>query len=149
MKVSQIMTKKVVALKPEMPIYEVAKILYKNGVTGAPVINDKKEVLGIVTESDLVFQEAKIHIPKYIQILDSFIYLENPKNVEDELHKILGMTASDVMTQRVFTIAPNASVEEAATMIKEKHINPIPVVKDKKLVGIISRADIVKLLMKK
>jgi len=149
MKVSEIMTKKVITFKPETSIYEMANLLYKNGITGAPVVNDKNEVIGIVTESDLVFQEAKIHLPKYIQILDSFIYLENPQKIESELGKILGMTASELMTRRVFTIHPGASVEEAATMIKEKHINPIPVVKNKKLVGIISRADIVKLLAKK
>ncbi len=146
MKVKDIMVKKVITLKPEMSIREVAKILFENAITGAPVVDKNKKVLGIITEYDLVYKKAKPHLPSYVMIFDSVLYLENPKRVERELKKILALKASEIMTEKVFTISPEDSIEDLATLIKEKHINPVPVTTNGKLVGIVSRADIVKLL---
>lgn len=145
MKVSKIMTKNVVAVEADTPVKEVAKKLIEHDITGMPVVKGD-EVIGIITEADLIMQKAKLHIPMYIQLLDSFLYLEDTKEVEEDLHKILGMTAEEVMTKDVFTIEEDDTVENLATLIEEKHINPIPVVKNNKLVGVVSRADIVKLL---
>lgn len=148
MKVKEIMTTELITLSPEMTIKEVAKTLYENGITGAPVVDGEKNVLGIVTENDLVFKKAKLHLPNYIRILDSILYLESPKHTTEELSKIVALKASEIMTKDVVTISPEDSIENLATLIKEKHINPIPVVEEGKLVGIASRADIIKLLTK-
>lgn len=148
MKVKEIMTKNVVVVSPQTPIYEVAAELYYNGFTGLPVVEGNK-VVGIITEADLVMQNAKIPMPTFINLLDSFLYLENPREVEQRLHKILGKTAAEVMTREVITIEPDAKIEDLAMLFTEKHINPVPVVKNDKLVGIVSRADLVKLLIKR
>ena len=145
MKVADIMTKNVITCEADTKVSDIAKKLIKHDITGMPVVKGK-EVIGIVTEADLIMQRAKIHIPAYIQLLDSFLYLEDPKAVEEELRKILGLTAQDVMTEDVITIGPEDSVEDLATLIEKEHINPIPVIEDKTLVGIVSRADIVRLL---
>ncbi|MFA6296932.1 MAG: CBS domain-containing protein [Patescibacteria group bacterium] len=145
MKVKEIMTSNVVTCEITTPVNEVAKKLIDNDITGMPVVDNGK-VIGIITESDLIMQKAKIHIPQYIQILDSYLYLEDPSEVETELKKITGMTAREVMTSKPVTIGSNDSVSDLATLIEENHINPIPVVDNDKLVGIVSRADIVKLL---
>ena len=148
MKVSKIMTKEVIVVAPDTPVYRVAEELYKNGFTGVPVVHGDK-VVGIITEADLVMHNAKIHMPTYIQLLDSFLYLESPQHLDEEIHKVLGTKASDVMTKDVITIAPDAKIEDLATLITDNHINPVPVVKSGKLEGIVSRADLVKLLTKK
>lgn len=145
MKVRDIMTCKVITCKADTKVNEIAKKLIKYDITGMPVVEGEK-VIGIVTEADIIMQKAKIHIPSYIQLLDSFLYLEDPKEVEEELKKILGVRASEIMTPDVITISPDASVSDLATLFEEEHINPVPVVKDGRLVGIVSRADIVKLL---
>lgn len=145
MKVRDIMTHKVISCEADTKVNEIAKKLVKHDITGMPVVEGEK-VFGIVTEADIIMQKAKIHIPSYIQLLDSFLYLEDPKEIEEELKKILGIRASEIMTENVVTIDPDASVSDLATLIEEEHINPVPVVKDGKLVGIVSRADIVKLL---
>jgi CBS domain-containing protein len=146
-KVSEIMTKKILTISLDTPVYKIAEVLYKNGFTGLPII-ERDKVVGIVTEADLVMQNAKIHMPTYIQLLDSFLYLESPGHLEKELHKILGTKASEIMTGKVITINPESSIEDLATLITDNHINPVPVVKNNKLVGIVSRADLVRLLMK-
>lgn len=145
MKVSEIMRKEVVTCEGDTPVKEVAKKIIKNDITGMPVVKGD-QVIGIVTEADIIMQKAKIHIPNYIQLLDSFLYIEDPGEVEEELKKILGMKASEIMTSSVISIDPDASVSDLATLIEREHINPIPVIKEDKLVGIVSRADIVKLL---
>jgi len=145
MKVKDIMTNNVVTCDVTTPVNEVANKLVDNHITGMPVLDGEK-IVGIITEADLIMQKAKIQIPQYIQILDSYLYLEDPSEVETELKKITGMTAKEVMTAKPITIGSNDSVSDLATLIEENHINPIPVVDNDKLVGIVSRADIVKLL---
>ena len=148
MRVRDIMTKNVVVVSPDTPVYKVAEELYKNGFTGVPVV-EGNQVIGIITEADLVMQNTKIPLPTYIGLLDSFLFLENPQKIEEKMHKILGTKAREVMTENVITINPEAKIEDLAALITEKHINPVPVVKNNKLVGIVSRADLVKLLIKK
>ncbi len=145
MKVKDIMTNNVVTCDVTTPVNEVANKLVDNHITGMPVLDGEK-IVGIITEADLIMQKARIHIPQYIQILDSYLYLEDPSEVETELKKITGMTAKEVMTAKPVTISSKDSVSDLATLIEENHINPIPVVDNDKLVGIVSRADIVKLL---
>ena len=148
MKIKEIMREKVVTVFPETKVKDIAKLLLKHDITGVPVVSKENQVVGIVTEADLIMQYSHIHFPLYIQILDSTIYLENPAKIEQELKKIAAVTASDLMTKNVYTISPEDKVEDLANLIKDKHINPIPVTKGKKLVGIVSRADLVKLLAK-
>jgi len=147
MKVSEIMKKKVIACKEDTPVKEIAKLLIENNLTGMPVVRGR-EIVGIVTEADLIMQRAKLHMPSYIQLLNSFLYLEDPGEVEEELKKILATKASALMTTVVVTVDPDYSVEDVASLIEEEHINPVPVVRDKTLLGIVSRADIVKLLVR-
>jgi CBS domain-containing protein len=145
MKVSEIMRKDVVTCEGDTPVKEVAKKIIKHDITGMPVVKGD-EVIGIVTEADIIMQKAKIHIPNYIQLLDSFLYIEDPGEVEEELKKILGLDAAEIMTTNVISIDPDSTVSDLATLIEREHINPIPVIKKDKLVGIVSRADIVRLL---
>lgn len=147
MKISEIMTKKVITSKASTPVKEVAQKIIDNNITGMPVVKGD-EVVGIITEADLIMQKAKLHMPMYIQLLDSFLYLEDTKEIDEDLHKMLGLTAEEVMTKEVVTMDADDTVENLATLIEEQHINPIPVIKDNKLVGIVSRSDIVKLLVR-
>lgn len=147
MKISQIMTRDVITCQASTPIKEVAQKLIDNDITGMPVVKGD-EVIGIITEADVIMQKAKLHMPMYIQLLDSFLYLEDTKEIEEDLKKMLGLTAEEVMTSEVVTMDVDDTVENLATLIEEQHINPIPIVDGNKLVGIVSRADIVKLLLK-
>lgn len=145
MQVKDIMTREVVVVEASTPVREVAKKLVKHDITGMPVVKGD-EVIGIVTEADVIMQKAKLHIPHYINILTSFLYLEDPAEVENELRRILAIKAEELMTKEVITIESKADVADLATLFEREHINPVPVVDKGKLVGVVSRADIVKLL---
>lgn len=144
MKVKEVMTKNIITAKPETSVKDIADILLKHNIGGVPVVNENDELVGIVTEGDLIVKDIRIHFPTYIQLLDAIIYLGGVKRFEEEFRKAIGATAEQVMTKNVYTVKPEDDVEEAATLMFEKHVSRIPVVEGKKIVGIISKRDIIK-----
>ena len=147
--VKDIMTKNVIFCTPYDSIKEAARLMYLNGLTGLPVVDEESKVMGIVTETDLVKLEEPVHVPKMLAILGSFVYLDNPVNgdeIEKQLEVLTATKVNEVMTVPVVTVAPTTSLEELAEVFLHKKVNPVPVVEDEKLVGIVSRADIVKLI---
>ncbi len=144
MKVKDVMTKNIITVKPDTPVKDIADIFLKHNIGGVPVVDENGELTGIVTESDLIVKDIKIHFPTYIQLLDAIIYLGGIKRFEEEFRKAIGATAEQVMTKNVYTVKPESDIEEAATLMFEKHISRIPVVEGKKVVGIISKRDIIK-----
>ncbi len=144
MLVKDIMTKEVITVKEEATVSEVVRILLGNRISGVPVVDDKDELSGIVSEADLIYRERNIHLPTFITIMDGVIFLESMKKVEDQLRKMTGYVVKDIMTKPVITVTEDTSVEEAARIMMDKNVNRVPVVRDKKIVGIVTRADILK-----
>jgi len=143
MKASEIMTTDVVTVSKEDNVKEVAKVLTEEGISGVPVVEDG-ELIGIVSEGDLVAHDKKLHFPNYVYFLDSVFYLESFDKFEEDLKKVAAVKIKDIMTENVITISPETTVEDMATVIIDEHINRLPVMEDGKMVGIVSRADIVK-----
>ncbi len=85
----ELMNKDVITVTGETPVRELARILSENKIGGVPVLNDQGGVIGVVTESDLIDQNKKVHIPTVVAILDSFLFLESPEKMEKELKKWL------------------------------------------------------------
>lgn len=139
-----IMTKEVITVTKEDNVETVIKLILEHNISGLPVINEESHVIGIITEGDLIYRSKKLHVPSFFTLLDSYIFLENPKNLEGELKKITGYKVKDVMTEDVVTVSADDEIEKIATFMAKDNINRIPVVKDKKLVGIVSRRDIIK-----
>jgi CBS domain-containing protein len=147
MKASEIMTREVAVVTPDTPVGELARLMVDGGFSGIPVVVGKR-LVGLVTEIDLVARNASLHFPTFIQVLDGRIYLESTRQFEEELRRILGTTASDVMTREVQTVKPDSEVDDVATLMFEKKVNPVPVVEKGELVGILSRTDIIRLLVR-
>ncbi len=143
-KAQDIMTTKVLTVTPETTVSELAHLLTDNTINGVPVIDEDDKLLGVVTENDLIFQKKKVHIPTVINILDSFIYLESPDRMKEEMQKITGSTVADIYSRKVKTVSVDTPVDEIATLMAEKNIHTIPVVEKDKLVGIIGKKDIIK-----
>lgn len=146
MKVRDIMTRTVVTVPPTMTVGEVAALLRENDLSGVPVVNESGALVGMVTELDLIARHARIHMPRYLQIMEYQIYLEDPQRFKDELERVLGTTAADIMTEKVYTISPDAELEDLATLMVDRRANPIPVVENGRLVGIVSYHDLLQVL---
>lgn len=143
-----IMVTDVVSVRPDTSVVDAAKLLIEKNISGVPVVNEHNGLIGIVSDADLIVRDSNLHIPAYLNILGSVIYLENPKILEDEVRKAAAVKVSDLMTTEVITVEEDTSVEEVATLMVEKKINRIPVLKNGKLIGLISRGDVVKSLVK-
>jgi CBS domain-containing protein len=140
--VADIMERAVVTIGPKATVKELAVLLRDKDVRGLPVV-DEGRLVGVVTEGDIVAQDADLHFPHYIQFLDSFIYLESTKKFEERLKKAVGTTVGDIMTDEVFSVAPQDPMSAAATLMRDHKINLVPVVDGDKLVGIVTRHDVI------
>jgi CBS domain-containing protein len=142
--VRDIMEIDVPAVYPEDPIEKVVQTMRQHELPGIPVINEGGRCIGIITEADLVMagEEEDLHLPHYIELFGGIVFLESTKKFEERLRKALGSMASDVMTEDPVTISPDASVGEAARVIARQKHNRLPVVEHGRLVGVVTRIDV-------
>ena len=145
--VGEVMTRDPILVQPQTSLEEAIKILAEKRLGGLPVVDESGKLLGIISEGDLMWKETEVKPPAYIMLLDSVIYLENPGRYQRELHKALGQTVGEVMSDHVSTIKPEKSVKDAARLMNEKRIDRLPVIDDNgHVVGIITRGDIVRVM---
>ena len=112
----KIMTKEVVSSRPSSPVEQVIRVLYHHGISGLPVIDDEKRVIGMVTEADILGR----------------------KTGQD--------TVQDIMSAPAYTVSEDTELDQIAVLLSEKKIKRVPVVREGTLVGIVSRADVVRAL---
>jgi CBS domain-containing protein len=142
-----LMTSNVIAVTPDTAVRELARILSENRISGAPVVDGMGKVIGVVTESDLIFQNKKVHIPTALAILDAFFFLEDPDVMEREMKKIAGTTVADIQTTKPVTVQQNTPMEEVATLMAEKKVHTLPVLdENEQLVGVIGKSDIIRMI---
>jgi len=139
-----IMTKDVIAVTTETTIRELAEIMTRHRIGSVPVVDDKGALIGIVTESDLIEQDKNFHIPTVISLFDWVIYLESEKKFEKELKRMTGQTVGDIYTKEAMTVEPQTTITEIADIMCDKRIHSLPVVDAGKLVGIVSRIDLIR-----
>src|SRR5215831_6109374 len=144
-KVVDVMTKDVIAVRADTPLQEIARLLKEHRIGGAPVIDSEGEVIGIVSDCDLFLKQKRVrrlgtHAPA---IFDQFI---EPENIAEIYEKARLLTAADVMTKAVATVDPQDQVGQVAETMMRDGLRRVPVTHDGKLVGVISRSDIIHLL---
>jgi len=145
-----IMVEKVITIGKDASIGELSDLLVNNKISGVPVVDSSGKILGIVTEADIIIKDADLHFPRYFKLLDGIIYLESFRKFKNNLKKYLGSRVEDIMTDKVKTVEEDAPVGDIASMMINNNVNRIPVVdKDKKVIGIITRRDIVKSMIVK
>jgi len=139
------MSREPILARPEMPLNEAIKILADKRISGLPVVDENDLLVGVISETDLMWRETGVTPPAYIMVLDSVIYLENPSRYERELHKALGQTVAEAMSKDPVTIGPDKSVQEAAKLMHDRSIHRLPVVDNAgKVIGILTRGDIIR-----
>jgi len=133
-----------VTVAPETSVQDVVAALREHQLPGLPVVDSEGTVWGIVTEADLVLpdQDGDLHIPHYINLFGGTVFLEPLSRFGDRLRKAFAANAADMMTRDVDTVSPDTTVREAARLIHESGHNRLPVVKDGKLVGVVTRIDV-------
>ena len=150
LKAKDIMTKKVITINKDASIEELSELLLENKISGVPVMDDDNNLVGVVTEADIIVQDSTLHFPAYFKLFDGIIYLESLNKFKRNLKKHLATRIEDIMTRKMKTITPETPVSEIADIMLKQKINRLPVLNKKnKLFGIVTRADIVKSTVKK
>jgi CBS domain-containing protein len=156
--IESIMRKKVPVVAPDDTVGTVAAMLAKSDVPGVLVVDDG-ELLGIITESDIVTRKAEVDVPDTVSFFGGYFHAgklrlpwnrethDDASDFDHEMRRVLATTARDLMTSPVINIDKDATVFDLATIMIDHNANPVPVVTDdNKIVGIVSRKDLVKLI---
>lgn len=144
LRVRDIMQSDVVTARPDTTVRELADLLAQNKISGVPVVDAENRVVGMVSEADVIVQDADLHFPYYVQLLDGIIYLESVRKFEERLRKTFGTKVADIMTENVIAVSPDASIHEAVTLMADHKVNRLPVTEERRLVGIVTRGDVVR-----
>jgi CBS domain-containing protein len=147
MQAKDIMNKNVITVHTTATIAEIAKILVDNDISGVPVVDDKGSLAGIVSEGDLLHKETGPRLPDFINILGAVIYFNGVERFNEDFKKLMAGQASSIMTNKVIAVSEETEVDQIAKLMLQHGIKRIPVVRNGKIVGIISRKDIVRLLV--
>jgi CBS domain-containing protein len=142
--VHEIMDRDPLTVSPDATVEEVVRALREQELPGVPVVDGDGRCVGIVTEADLVLpdDEGDLHIPHYVNLFGGTVFLEPLSRFEDRLRKAFASRASDMMTPDPDTVGPETTVREAARAIYETGHNRLPVVDDGRLVGVVTRVDV-------
>ncbi len=131
-------------LGPQSTVEEAIKLFAEERVSGAPVVEDG-QLVGIITEGDLIFQDADVKAPGFLDILGGIVPLGDTDEYRREALKSAGVTVGEVMTDDPVTVTPEATLAETATIMADRRKKILPVVEGGRLVGVITRMDILTL----
>jgi CBS domain-containing protein len=146
--VAEVMSRDPIAVTPQTPIREAMKILADRRISGLLVVNDAGKLVGIISETDLLWQQTGVEPPVYIVFLDSVIYLENPARYDQELHKALGQTVGEVMTREPVVVKPDQPLRKAAKLMQDKSLRRLAVTDNQgKVIGVLTAGDIVRAMI--
>lgn len=141
---AEIMDAEVPAVSPDADARNAIELLARTDKGAIPVIDEGRQVIGIVSESDLVLgdEQADLHLPHYLNIMGGIVFVGSMKGFEERLEKAFATKVSELMTADPVVVRADDDAETVARTIAEKHHNHLPVVDaDGRLAGLVSRAD--------
>ncbi len=149
MKTAQdIMETNIISVTQDTEITKAVEILLNNHINGVPVVDEDGLLVGILCQSDLIFQQKTVPLPPILTFLDGIIPLSSSKKLEAQFKKIAATTVEQAMVRDPVTVTLETPISEVAALMVEKHFHTIPVVEDGKVSGIIGKEDVLKTLMK-
>jgi CBS domain-containing protein len=141
MKVADVMTHDVVAVRAATPLKDVAALMVDRGISGVPVVDDAGAVIGVVSEADFVIKQRGVEGVRRRYLAGIF---GESRRTRTELAKIAATTAGEAMTSPALTVEAGETLQAAAEQMAGRKINRLPVVEGGVLIGIITRADLVR-----
>lgn len=145
MKVKEIMTKEIKSISGEISAKEAMNLLFKYKISGLPVLDKNDKLIGMFTEKDIL----KTVLPSYVEQVGRFVYEENPKIVKKKMQSLDRIKVKEIMRKDVVTVNEDTALCEVARLMLTQKIRRIPILnKDKKVVGIVAREDVVRAFAK-
>lgn len=140
-----IMTIDVIVANRSDSIADVAQLLIKEKIGGVPVVSEDKEVVGIISETDIMKKEKYVEAPQVLNLLQGLIFLSDFKQMEEDMKRVAAYKVEELMSTDIITVHENDTFDDVANVMIKKSVNRVPVVdSDNKLKGIICRYDIIR-----
>ncbi|MBF0163035.1 MAG: CBS domain-containing protein [Magnetococcales bacterium] len=143
MKAKDIMVSDVITAPPEMSVRDLARLLTENRIGGVPIVEEGR-LLGMVTEEELLSQVKTIHPPLMLTILDAVIPIAGEFRYEEDLRRMAASTAGEIMNIDLDVVDEETDLAEIATLISDRHVALVPVLRGETLVGIIGKRDVIR-----
>lgn len=129
----------------DTPLAEIASRFAGEDLSGLLVVDDDKRLLGVITDSDLIDQQANLHLPTALAVFDMVIPVGEGR-FEDEIKHMQAMTAEDLADPKVKTVQPDTSLNDIATIMSDVRVHHLPVLEGDAVVGMISKHDVIRAL---
>jgi CBS domain-containing protein len=145
MKAADVMTRSVVTVRPQTPLVEAVKQMLENGISGLVVVDEEGRVIGILSEGDLMRRAetaTERRRPRWLE------FLIGPGRLADEFVRAHGRAVEELMTRDIIAVAEETPLEDVVKLFEERGIKRVPVLRGGKLVGILSRADLLRALLR-
>ena len=145
MNVADVMTRKVISVTPETTIAEAARLMLRHRISGLPVVDQEERVVGVVTEGDLLRRTETGTERGHARWLE---FLIAPGRLAADYARANARKAGEVMSTDVVAVAPQDSLAEVVRLMEHHHIKRLPVIEKGRAVGIVSRANLVRALVR-
>jgi CBS domain-containing protein len=143
MDANAVMTRRVLSVRPDDSLDHAIRMMLDNGISGLPVLDDDGRPVGMLTEGDLLRRAETQTERRRSRWLD---FLLGPDRLAADYVRTHSRRVKDVMTPRVYTVTPETPLEEVVALMERRHIKRLPVLQDGRLIGIVSRANLVQAL---
>ena len=145
--VAEVMSSPVLSVRAETPLQEAVKLMSDHKVSGLAVVGEAGDLVGELTETDLMVREGGFDAGPYVMLLDAVIYLRNPLEWDRQVHQVLGSTVADVMSKDSHTCLATAALPAAARQLHDRSTQRLFVVDEgHRPVGVLTRGDVVRAL---
>lgn len=148
MLVRELMSSPAVTVGPTTEIRDVARTMREHVISGVPVVDEHGALLGLITELELITRNAPVQEPRYLAVLSALIpvNVEEYRQYKEQLRQALAINAADLMESEVEAIHPDAPIEEALEAMLDPEVTMLPVVENKRVIGVVTRTDLVRLI---
>ena len=145
--VAEVMTSPVLSVRPDTPLQDAVKLISEHHISGLAVVGEAGELLGELSENELMVRESGFEAGPYVMLLDAVIYLRNPLQWDRQVHQVLGSRVADVMSDRPHTCAAQTLLPVAARQLHEGSVQRLFVLDEaRRPVGVLTRGDVVRAL---
>lgn len=146
--VRDVMYKMFVSVTPDTPVRKLFRLFVKHRLLAVPVVDDEEHLIGIITSADLMYRSSKPHIPRTLPVIGSKIMTSRINKYAKEFRTLMDEPCEKLMTRDVVITTPDTDIEQVAAAMVIEHLKVIPVVVNKRVVGMITRANVLKQLYK-
>jgi CBS domain-containing protein len=142
-----VMSRDPITVRLETTVEELARVFTERRIGMAPVVDAAGDLVGVVTETDLVEQNCTLHIPTVFALMDSVFMLGTTRHFERDLARLTARTVGEICTRHPRSVTPGAALDEVADLMVSHRYTGVPVVEGRKVVGVVARVDLIRTML--